>query len=154
MKKIISACLCGINCKYNGGNNLHPCFEELLRTGEVFPVCPEQLGGLSTPREACEIMAGSGLEVLKGEGRVINQDNQDMTTHFLKGAYETLNITRKIGANYALLKSFSPSCGVGQVYDGSFSSKIIAGDGVTAALLRKNGITVVSDRDFLSVLKR
>jgi len=147
--KLISACLCGINCKYDGGNNLHPYFREMLQRKEVIPVCPEQMGGLSTPRSPSEIYDGTGEDVLKGCRRVINREGLDVTECFLRGAYKTLDIARRAGAECAILKSRSPSCGVGQIYDGSFRSRLKSGDGVTAALLKNNGIKVISDEKFL-----
>jgi len=147
--KIVSACLCGINCKYNGGNNLHPYFRRLVDRKEAVPVCPEQRGGLPTPRSPSEIYDGTGEEVLKGHKRVIDKEGLDVTEFFLRGAYKTLDIARKTGAEYAILKSRSPSCGVGQVYDGSFTSILKSGDGVTAALMKRHGIEVISDEEFL-----
>jgi uncharacterized protein YbbK (DUF523 family) len=149
MSKLISACLAGINCKYNGESNLHPAFEALLKTRTVVPVCPEQLGGLPTPRIPSEIIGGTGLDVLEGRARVITRNNEDVTNSFIKGAYETLNIAKKCRADLVILKNYSPSCGAVKIYDGSFSKKIVTGDGVTAALLKQNGIIVVNDQDFL-----
>ncbi len=146
---LISACLCGINCKYNGGNNYHPYFQKLLHENKVVPVCPEDLGGLPTPRTPCEIYAGGGEAVLKGHNKVINKDGIDVTSNFLKGAYKTLTLAQNSGIKMAILKSRSPSCGVGQIYDGSFNSILIPGDGVTTALLKKCGFTVISDECYL-----
>ncbi|MEN6460797.1 MAG: DUF523 domain-containing protein [Syntrophomonas sp.] len=154
MSTLISACLTGVNCKYNGGNNLHPAFAALLKTGIVVPICPEQLGGLSTPRISSEIVGGTGLDVLEGRARVITRDNQDVTEIYIKGAYETLNIARKCLADLVILKNCSPSCGEGKIYDGTFTRRIVPGDGVTAALLKDNGITVISDEDFLEKQKQ
>lgn len=147
--RIISACLCGINCKYNGDNNRHEEFIKELRDGQVLPLCPEQLGGLNTPRSACEIDGGSGEDVLVGRARVINAAGEDVTEFFVKGAEECLKVMRRAGIDEAVLQRRSPSCGVGKIYDGSFSGQLIAGDGVTAALLRKNGIKVWNDEDYL-----
>ena len=146
---IVSACLCGVNCKYNGGSNLHPFFRQLLRQGELIPICPEQLGGLPTPRTVCEISAGKGLDVIEGRARVYTRDGCDVTDNLLKGAREVLQIAINCGADSAILKSRSPSCGHGQIYDGSFSGKLVIGDGVSAAWLKKNGIIVWSDQEYL-----
>lgn len=147
---IISACLCGVNCKYNGGSNTHSFYRELLRKGELIPLCPEQLGGLSTPRTACEISAGSGLDVIEGRARVYTRDGCDVTDRFIKGANEVLQIAIDSGADAAIFMSRSPSCGCGQVYDGSFSGMLVSGDGVTTAMLKKNGVKVWNDQDYLN----
>lgn len=147
--KIISACLCGINCKYNGDDNLHPYYWELLRQGEFIPVCPEQLGGLPTPRSACELAGGTGEDVIDGKAKVITRDGNDLTQSFLKGAQETLRIARQVGADVAILQRRSPSCGCSKIYDGTFTGKLVDGDGVTAALLKRNGIKVWNDQDYL-----
>lgn len=149
MVTLISACLTGVNCKYNGGNNYHPAFAALLKTGAVVPICPEQLGGLSTPRIPSEIIGGTGCDVLEGRACVINQDRQDVTKSFIKGAYETLNIAQKCRTDLVILKNCSPSCGAGKIYDGTFSRRIVPGDGVTAALLKDHGIAIINDHDFL-----
>lgn len=146
--QLVSACLCGINCKYNANNNENPHLTELMMKGQLIPLCPEQLGGLSTPRKACEISGGTGLDVLEGRARVINSDADDVTENFIRGAEESLRIAQKMGITRAILQRRSPSCGVGKIYDGSFASCLIDGDGVTAALLIKNGITVISDEFF------
>jgi len=153
LMKLISACLCGINCKYNGGNNLHPYFLELMQQKKIIPVCPEELGGLPTPRTPSEISAGNGIDVLEGRRRVIDKEGIDITEYFLKGAYKTLTIAQDMGVKCAVLKSRSPSCGVGQIYDGTFKSVLRPGDGVAAALLRKHGIKVINDDDFLRNIK-
>lgn len=147
--KLISACLCGINCKYNGKNNLNLYFAELLKEGDVIPVCPEQLGGLTTPRLPAEIKAGSGQDVLAGNSKVFNKNGDDVTDMYVKGAYETLKIAQLAGIDTAILKSRSPSCGSGYIYDGSFSYKLRQADGVTAALLRENGIRVMDEDEYL-----
>lgn len=148
--KIISACLCGINCKYNGGNNMHPHFVDLYNKGQVFPVCPEELGGLVTPRKPCEIKDGVGADVLRGRASVITSDGQDVTDNFIKGAHAVLKVARAQQAELVILQSRSPSCGVGLVYDGTFKGNLIKGDGVTAALLRQNGIKVMDSIKYLS----
>lgn len=146
--KLISACLCGVNCKYNGVNNSHPYFMDLLKKGALLPVCPEQLGGLPTPRSACEIKGGSGADVINGQAQVNNKDGEDLSFFFIKGAAETLQLAQQAGISEAILQSRSPSCGCGKIYDGSFAGKLVSGDGVTAALLKMNGIKVWNDEDF------
>lgn len=146
---IISACLCGVRCRYDGHSNKDPMFIKLLRTGRAIPVCPEQLGGLSTPRDAAEIVGGTGQQVLRGQARVLNKSGEDVSNCFLRGAQETLNLAQKLDASLLILKSRSPSCGVGEIYDGSFSSRLRQGDGVTAALLQEHGFSAINDETYL-----
>lgn len=144
---IVSACLCGINCKYNGGNSLNKQVLQLFKEGKAIPVCPEQLGGLSTPRVPLEIIGGTGAEVLEGRSRIIATTGEDGTEAFIKGAKETLNIAKACGAKIAIMKTRSPSCGLGTIYDGTYTGNKIDGNGVTAELLIKNGIEVFTDEN-------
>ena len=142
--KLVSACLIGANCNFEGKNWLNPKMFEEFSKGNLFPVCPEVLGGLPIPRVPAEIKGGDGSDVLSGRAKVINEKGVDVTCEFMKGASEVLGIAQSIGAKEALLTEKSPSCGCGVIFDGSFSNKFIDGDGVTAALLKKNGIKVTS----------
>lgn len=145
---LVSACLCGVNCKYNGGNNLNSKVLQLLKEGKALPVCPEQLGGQATPRAPHEIVNGTGADVLDGKCRVLGPDgDDDVTEEFLKGARETLKIAEECGVKTAILKSRSPSCGHGFIYDGTFSGTKIPGNGVAAELLEKNGIKIYTEDD-------
>jgi len=135
---LISACLAGINCKYDGQNNISNEIISLVKKGEAILVCPEQLGGLSTPRPPAEI---------KGN-RVININGDDVTEQFKRGANETLKIAKLYGIKKAILKAKSPSCGVGKIYDGTFSGRIIDGNGITAEILKLNGVQVYTEKDF------
>jgi len=146
--KIVSACLAGIKCRYDGEAKPCPKIIELVKQGMAVPVCPEQLGGLSTPRFAQEVQGGSGEEVLDGKCKVINKEGIDVTENFLKGAEETLKIAQLIGAKEFIGKSKSSSCGCSKIYDGTFSDKLIKGDGVTTAFLKRNGIKVITEEDF------
>ncbi|MDK2902775.1 MAG: hypothetical protein PWP48_1928 [Clostridiales bacterium] len=139
---IVSACLAGVNCKYNGGHNADPRIKKLIEEGKAIPICPEQLGGLTTPRRPAEIKGGTGSDVLIGKARVIDADGLDVTEAFVKGAQEVLKLARLAKANKAILKAKSPSCGCGFIYDGSFSGKLIEGNGVTAQILIDNGIEI------------
>lgn len=143
---IVSACLAGIDCKYSGGNNADYRIIELVSKGQAIPVCPEQLGGCPTPRLKTEIAGGSGADVLDSKCRVIREDGRDMTEEFLKGAQEVLKIAKLLNIKKAILKSKSPSCGCGNVYDGTFSGRLIDGNGVTSELLLRNGIEVISEK--------
>jgi uncharacterized protein YbbK (DUF523 family) len=144
---LVSACLAGVNCKYNGGNNYNERIEKLVRDGKALPVCPEQMGGCRTPRAAAEIQGGTGADVLDGKCLVIRNDGEDTTGEFIKGAEMVLKIARSLGTERAILKSKSPSCGCGIIYDGTFSGKLIDGNGVTAELLKRNGIEVITEKD-------
>lgn len=140
--KLVSACLLGINCKYDGKNNRNEKIIRLLETGEILiPVCPEQLGGLGTPRLPSQKLGG-------GVYAKINEDAvQDVTACFKKGAEEVLKIAKLFGVKEAILKQRSPSCGSGKIYDGHFSGTVIEGDGITTTLLKKNGIKVISEEE-------
>ncbi len=140
--KLVSACLLGVNCNFEAKNWLNPKLLEEFQKGNMFPVCPEVQGGLSVPRVPAEIQGGTGPDVLEGKAKVVNMNGQDVTEQFLKGANQALQIAKAIGAKEALLTERSPSCGCGLIFDGSFKDRFIAGDGVTAALLKKNGIKV------------
>ena len=142
---LVSACLLGFACKYSGGNNALPpeTLEALRRSYRLVPVCPETAGGLPTPREPSE---------RRGE-RVVSRDGRDVTDAFRKGAALTLRLAERCGARRALLKVNSPSCGSGTIYDGSFSGKLVPGDGVTAALLKSRGLTVMGEDVFLRAQK-
>lgn len=137
MKLLVSACLLGVNCKYSGGNNYCPQAVALQGEHMLIPVCPEQLGGLATPRAPAERI---------GE-RVMTEDGKDVTAQYEKGAAETLRLAKRLGAEGAVLKARSPSCGCGQIYDGTFSHTVVPGDGVTAALLKKEGYPVCTEME-------
>ena len=137
---LISACLLGTDCKYNGGNNALPP-ERLAALEERFrlvPVCPERAGGLPTPRLPSE---------RRGD-RVVNTAEEDVTEAFYRGAAFALETAEREGCRIALLKERSPSCGSGRIYDGSFTGTVIPGDGVTAEMLKKSGLTVCSETEF------
>lgn len=139
---IISACLAGVSCRYDGKDNLIEDIAKLVKSGRAILVCPEQLGGLPTPREPSEIVKGK-----EGENKVLNKIGEDLTEYFEKGAWETLNIAKMVNSHIAILKSRSPSCGFGQIYDGSFSGKKKNGNGLTADLLSRNGIKVYTEEN-------
>lgn len=150
---MISACLAGVDCRYDGGNNSIDKIIKLLEEGKAILVCPEQLGGMTTPRKPCEIVGGDGRDVLEGEGKVIDNEEKDQTSFFIKGAEETLKIAKMYGVDMAILKARSPSCGNGCIYDGTFSHKKKEGSGVTAVLLKENGIKVLDEENFREYIK-
>lgn len=133
-KILVSSCLLGLNCRYDGRNNYSKEVEEFLENYEVIPICPEIMGGLPTPRTPSERQAD----------RVINKEGKDVTEQYEKGARECLFLAQKYDVKKALLKLRSPSCGSKEIYDGTFSHTIIEGDGVAAELFKKNGIEVIS----------
>ncbi|RKY31200.1 MAG: DUF523 domain-containing protein [Candidatus Omnitrophota bacterium] len=145
----ISACLIGEDCRYDGKNSLIKEIIEAIPSEKLVPVCPEVLGGLPVPRDYAEIQNGSGEDVIEGRAKVITYKGADITENYLKGAYRCLEIFKKEGVKFAIFKSKSPSCGVGQIYDGTFSKRLKEGNGVTTALLIKNGIKVIREEDFL-----
>ena len=147
--KLVSACLAGFPCRYDGKClRRYPAVEELVRRGEAIPFCPEQMGGLCTPRSPAEICGGAGKEVLEGSARVLTREGMDVTDAYRRGAEEALEACRRFSVDTAVLKARSPSCGCGAVYDGTFSHVLRSGDGVTAALLKRFGIAVITEEDF------
>ena len=142
MKILISACLPGVNCKYDGGNNFHEPLMSLLIGHELHTVCPEVLGGLPTPRTPAEIR----------DGEVIFEDGTSADAAFRAGARAGLALARMLQPDLVILKSRSPSCGAGEIYDGSFSHVRIPGDGVFAGLLKEEGFRVIADEDAPRVL--
>lgn len=133
---LISACLCGVNCKYNGKNNLNEECLELLKKGEAILVCPEQMGGLETPRNPSEI------KIVNGEVKVFMNDGKDVTENYIRGAEEVLKLAKELNIKKAILRKKSPSCGYGEIYDGTFTNTLTKGNGITASLLIENGIEV------------
>lgn len=134
MKILVSACLLGLNCRYCGGGCFDRRVVSLASRHHIIPVCPEQLGGMPTPREPDEIL----------ESRVIEKNGKDNTLQFIKGAEEVLKLAEILECRTAVLKEGSPSCGSSVIYDGHFSGTKIPGSGITASLLIKNGIRVIS----------
>ena len=143
-KLMVSACLLGQRCKYNGGDNLSRTLVEFLEGRQVVPVCPELAGGLSVPRRPCEIV----------DGVVRNDRGETVDREFRAGAAACLRLALEQGVDLAILQSRSPSCGVKQVYDGTFSGRLIDGSGVFAALLTEHGIPAADVADVEAVLRR
>ncbi len=137
MKIMVSACLLGQKCKYNGGDNYSAKVIDYLKGHEVIPVCPETAGGLTTPRLPCEIV----------DSRVINTAGESRDKEFREGAAVCLDLAKKNNIDLAILQSRSPSCGVDRIYDGTFSGKLIEGSGVFASLLRENGFKIMDAGD-------
>ncbi|MGF1236277.1 DUF523 domain-containing protein [Streptomyces sp. NPDC004684] len=139
---LVSACLRGVPCRFDGRHKATPESAEAVAGRTVVPFCPEVAGGLPTPRRPAELVGGDGQDVLDGTARVVDDTGRDVTAEFLAGARRALEAARRTGCTEALLMPRSPSCGRGEVYDGSFTGALTRGDGVTAALLERHGITV------------
>jgi uncharacterized protein YbbK (DUF523 family) len=139
---ICSACLTGRKCRYDGEAREDKRIKERWEAGKLKALCPECLAKLPIPRCPSEISGGDGGDVLDGRARVLAQDGGDLTLEFIEGARKFLEAAQRCGAKRAYLKAKSPSCGCGRIYDGNFSGKLRGGDGVTAALLKRNGIEV------------
>ena len=142
---IVSACLLGLNAKYDGTTNTQALLQKYSSSEKFIPVCPEQLGGLPTPRVSAEIIEGTGQDVLLGRCVVQGEQGEVVTPQFIQGAKEVLKIVRMTKVTAAILKERSPSCGVNYIYDGSFSHCKIPGQGVTAALLKEHNIPIYSE---------
>ena len=136
---VVSACLLDVKCNHRGLASPSAAVQKLGRTHRLVAVCPETMGGLPTPRPAAEIQA---------DGSVTTADGGDVTDAYRRGAAATVALARSTGARRAVLKARSPSCGCAEVYDGTFSRTLRAGEGITAAALRQAGVEVVSDEDF------
>ncbi len=143
MKILVSACLLGVPCRYDGQSKAYALIDELCRRHEVVPICPEQLGGLPTPRVPAE---------RQGE-RVITKEGGDVTMQYRRGAAEAVHLARKLGCTVAVLKERSPSCGSGAIYDGTFTGTLTEGLGATAEALRAAGVRVMGESQLAAFLK-
>lgn len=137
--KAISSCLCGVCCNYAGKCHEIKIFKDMVDNQEAIMICPEVLGGLSIPRTPAEIIGD----------RVITQDKIDVTSQYILGAKKALDLCKIHNVEEIILKAKSPSCGVGKIYDGTFTHTVIDGNGITAELLLKEGFKVISDEDYL-----
>ena len=137
MTILVSACLLGCPCRYDGKSKPNDAVLALMEQHTLIPICPEQMGGLATPRVPAE---------RRGDG-VFTETGGDVTAQYRRGAEEALRLAKLYGCTHAILKERSPSCGSGQIYDGSFSRTLMDGDGVTAQLLKENGITVLGESE-------
>lgn len=139
---LVSACLAGFPCRYDAKSKPQPEVMRLVAAGLAIPICPEQLGGLPTPRSAAEIVGGDGHDVLAGNARVCNAVGEDVTEQFIRGAEIVVKLAQLCEATIAILQERSPSCGVSKVYDGSFGRQLRPGQGVAAAKLAQLGLEV------------
>ncbi len=145
--KLVSACLLGLDCAYHGKSNKCDLLIEKLDLKEVVPICPEQLGGLKTPRDRARIVGGDGKSVLDGKAKVMTFNGEDVTAQYIQGGKECLKLVKLYGIKEAILKAYSPSCGCGEIFTEDFEGKK-KGDGTTTALLKKNGIKVTTELDY------
>jgi uncharacterized protein YbbK (DUF523 family) len=144
---LVSACLLGMCTTYDDSSHPQPRLIALAARGRVVPVCPEVAGGLSIPRPPAEIIGGDGQAVLDGQARVLTCEGDDVTGAFIAGAQMALETAQRLGIKVAVMQARSPSCGHGQIYDGSFGGVLVAGQGVAAALLTRHGVRVVSPEE-------
>ncbi|UOQ49787.1 DUF523 domain-containing protein [Gracilibacillus caseinilyticus] len=145
---LVSSCLAGLKVRYNGTHSLDHRISKLINEHKATPVCPELLGGFSTPREPAEIIDGNGEDVLAGNAKVVEKSGKDVTELYIKGAYITLEKAKQVNATMVVLKENSPSCGSSMIYNGEFIGEKMAGNGVTSALLKRNGLRVISEEQF------
>lgn len=147
-KLLVSACLTGIKCTFRHSDNLSTPLKKLAEKGLVLAVCPEIASSFGIPRESVELVGGDGYDVLEGKARVKTASGKDVTKKMVSGARKILALAKKYGIEEAVVKSKSPACGSGWIYDGSFSNKLKKGDGVLTAMLKKNGIKVITEKEF------
>lgn len=146
---LVSACLVGINCRYDGSSLINEDLLKKIKLEGFIPVCPEQLGGLPTPRPSATIQNGIGADVVAGKAKIIDINGQDLTKKFLKGAQETLKIAKLLGVQGAILKDNSPSCGVNFT---NSDFKKVKGSGVFTATLKSEGVKIFSEQNFEEIL--
>ncbi|MFD2765456.1 DUF523 domain-containing protein [Micromonospora eburnea] len=143
---LVSACLAGQPCRYDSRARPDDSVVEEVRAGRALPACAEQLGGLPTPRPAAEIVGGDGHDVLDGEARVVTIDGEDVTGPFIAGAKIVADLAAEHGLTRAILQARSPSCGYGMIYDGTHTGELVEGDGVVAAMLKRQGVSITTIR--------
>ncbi|MGM0599793.1 MAG: DUF523 domain-containing protein [Candidatus Rifleibacteriota bacterium] len=153
---LISACLAGVECNYKAKassawqKGLQSFFRQACQNGILFvPICPEQLGGLPTPRDPSELQ-GSAKQILAGQEKIISNKGKDVSNNFIKGAMQAAHFAKLYSARFAILKSKSPSCGSSQVYDGTFSGQLIDGRGITSEVLLANGLKIFNEKVVLT----
>ena len=139
----VSACLAGINCKYSGENKFNQKIFDMVKEGNAIPICPEQLGGLETPRNPAEI------RIIDGVQHVIDNKGNDLTKQFEKGAKEVIEFAKQLGVKSFILQPRSPSCGIGKIYSGNFDGKLVTGNGILVELCKKNGIEAINCEDIV-----
>lgn len=146
----VSSCLAGFQCRYDGGSNTVTKIEKLYHEGRALAICPEVLGGLPTPRTPAEIVGGDGFDVWQGTAKVMTKSGEDVTAEFMQGAKLAYEQIKELQIDQLILKAKSPSCGCGLIYDGTFSGNKVQGVGVATAYFKNQGLTVLSDEEWLA----
>ncbi|MFB4323006.1 DUF523 domain-containing protein [Paenibacillus sp. BR1-192] len=144
---VVSSCLAGMKVRYNATDSMDTNIQLLVEAKKAVTVCPELLGGFTIPREPAEIVGGNGDDVLAGKARVVELSGRDVTEMYIQGAHQALRMAQELGALLIVLKEGSPSCGSAMIYNGEFDNVKQAGYGVTTALLRREGYTVISEHE-------
>ena len=144
---LVSACLVGIECNYKGESKPHEAVLSLIKEKKAIPICPEQLGGLTTPRSGARIATGRGQDVIDGKSGLLTDDGGNVTKQYIRGAEQTLKIAKMFNCDTVILKQGSPSCGKGKTQGGEEERSLFQGDGVTTVLLERNGIKVLTEED-------
>ncbi|MCX8093153.1 MAG: DUF523 domain-containing protein [Candidatus Goldbacteria bacterium] len=151
---LISACLCGVNCRHDGCIIENEKLQKLVSQRKALPLCPEVLGGRSVPREPAEIVGGSADDVINGFAKVMDITGKDVTDETITGVLYVVATVKKLGIKTAILKTKSPTCGMGKIFDGSFSGKLIDGNGILTAALLKEGIDVYTEDNCAELVKK
>lgn len=149
---LISACLCGVNCRYDGFIIENKLLKKLVIMNKAIPLCPEVLGGRGVPREPAEIIGGTADDVINGKAKIIDLSGKDITNEILTGVLYVVSAVKKMGIKSAILKTKSPTCGMGKIFDGTFSGKLIEGNGILTEALLKENIKVYTEDNCLSLV--
>ena len=150
---LVSACLAGVKTRYDGEDRLNEKIRALVVSGKAIPLCPEVMGGRGIPRESVEITGGSGEQVLEGAARVVDKKGADHTGEILLGVWEFVRAAKSMGVTKVILKTKSPTCGYKKIYDGTFTGKMINGNGVLSAALEKESIKICTEDNFEEIFK-
>jgi uncharacterized protein YbbK (DUF523 family) len=150
---LVSACLAGVKTRYDATDRVDAAIRQLVSSKKALPLCPEVMGGRSIPREPVEIKGGSGQQVIMGLAKTVDKAGSDHTREILDGVAEFMKAVRNLNVKAVILKSKSPTCGYGKIYDGTFSGKLVDGDGVLAAELEKEGIKIYNEENCGELIK-
>ena len=150
---LVSACLCGVNCRHDGNMIDNQLLKKLVAQKKAIPLCPEMLGGRGVPRYPAEIVGGSAEDVINGRAKIKDRMGKDVTNETIAGVLYVVAAVKRMGIKNAILKTKSPTCGMGKIFDGSFSGKLIDGDGILTAALIKEGIKIYTENDCSTLVK-
>jgi uncharacterized protein YbbK (DUF523 family) len=142
---LVSACLAGVRCRHDGSHKLVDKIQKLIATRKAIPLCPEIMGGRPIPRPPTEIVGGTGDDVISGRAKILDKEGNDVTAEVMDGAKEFVKSVKRMEIKAVILKSKSPSCGYGKIYDGTFSGTLKDGNGVVAAMLEREGIKIYNE---------